>query len=245
MRWALELLHRPCILIRGAHPCPVTTQNIFHGACQAGCGDLLGNCRATSWTYTLPPPVSCCQGWNPPEGAHPRCPATTRYIFHGACQAGCGHLLGRRAPAAPGPSPLDSPSAQSCNPAEGAHPRCPATTRYIFHGACQAGRGHLLGRRRASCALGTYSFCSPAAVGTSARVPWCNTSAPAAAAAVRAALVLPVRGLGVRPWGNTLHATEHRTRIQTGAMGAMAQVASPGMATVRLRPPQPCASALP
>ena len=69
-----------------------------------------------------------------------------------------------------------------------AHPRWPATTRYIFHGACQAGRGHLLGRRRASCALGTYSFRPPAAVGTSARAPACSTSAPAAAAAVRAAL---------------------------------------------------------
>ncbi len=68
------------------------------------------------------------------------------------------------------------------------HPRCPATTRYIFQGGCQAGRGHLLGSRRASCALGTYSLCPPAAVGTTARAPACSTSAPAAAAAERAAL---------------------------------------------------------
>ena len=32
-------------------------------------------------------------------------------------------------------------------------------TRYMRQGACHAGRGHLLGSRRARVALGVYSFC--------------------------------------------------------------------------------------
>ena len=71
---------------------------------------------------------------------------------------------------------------------EEAHPRWPATTRYIRHGACHAGRGQALDRRFASCALGMYSFFSPEAVGTSALLPWCTTSAPASACAFRFAL---------------------------------------------------------
>lgn len=41
----------------------------------------------------------------------------------------------------------------------GAHPRWPEMTRYMRHGACHAGRGHLLGSRRAIAAEGVYSFC--------------------------------------------------------------------------------------
>ena len=33
-------------------------------------------------------------------------------------------------------------------------------TRYMRHGACHAGRGHLLGSRRARAAEGVYSFCT-------------------------------------------------------------------------------------
>lgn len=114
------------------------------------------------------------------------------------------------------------------SPLKAAHPRWPATTRYIFQGACQAGRGHLLGRRRASCALGTYSFCPPAAVGTSARAPACSTSTPAVAAAVRAALqakIPPVCGyiINARPhqlpaghlfYMPICHLGRHRARVQ-------------------------------
>ena len=39
------------------------------------------------------------------------------------------------------------------------HPRWPEITRYMRQGACHAGRGHLLGRRRASVAEGVYSLC--------------------------------------------------------------------------------------
>ena len=39
-------------------------------------------------------------------------------------------------------------------------------TRYMRQGACQAGRGHLLARRREMAAEGVYSFWPPAAVGT-------------------------------------------------------------------------------
>jgi hypothetical protein len=76
-------------------------------------------------------------------------------------------------------------------------PRCPAQTRYIFHGACQTGRGHAPGSRLASCALGTYSCFSPVAVGTKAFALWCTTSAPASARARISALqFLSISG----PW---------------------------------------------
>lgn len=45
------------------------------------------------------------------------------------------------------------------------HPRWPEITRYMRHGACHAGRGHLLGSRRAIAAEGVYSFCTPGKVG--------------------------------------------------------------------------------
>ena len=106
------------------------------------------------------------------------------------------------------------------------HPRCPATTRYIFQGGCQAGRGHLLGSRRASCALGTYSLCPPAAVGTTARAPACSTSAPAAAAAERAAL-REIRGFkrspsqAVSPPVTTCH---HSVALQSPVPGTVQPV---------------------
>ena len=162
-------------------------------------------------------------------------------------------------------TPTMKPFCPSRKPSGSAHPRCPATTRYIFQGACQAGRGHLLGRRRASCALGTYSFRSPDAVGTSARVPWCNTSAPAAAAAVRAALLHP-RGSGQFPHAGRCHpwCSASAPRAAAAARAALLQPArvrakptcscaglwdaqsgtlpaSPGAAPARRLPPPPCA----
>ena len=182
--------------------------------------------------HVAPHPACCAAGMPDPLGPaylfetlhldEGRTPGAARHICHwlGRHRASCCCTL----------TPI-IPFYQFWKPSEGAHPRCPATTRYIFQGACQAGRGHLLGRRRASCALGTYSFCSPDAVGTSARVPWCNTSAPAAAAAARAAL-LRQRGSGQNP-----NAVEQEYGVRNhGTLPA-----SPGAAPARPPPPPPYA----
>jgi hypothetical protein len=48
----------------------------------------------------------------------------------------------------------------ACTGAAPTHPRWPEMTRYIRHGACHTGLGHLLGSRRAIAAEGVYSFCT-------------------------------------------------------------------------------------
>ena len=75
-----------------------------------------------------------------------------------------------------------------------AYPRWPEITRYRRHGACQTGRGHLLGRRRAMAAEGVYSFCPPAAVGTMIVPP---------SAARASAVILPDPGMASPPCTTT------------------------------------------
>lgn len=41
---------------------------------------------------------------------------------------------------------------------QGPHPKCPEMTLKSLQGGCQTGRGHLLGNRFATAALGAYSL---------------------------------------------------------------------------------------
>mmetsp|Transcript_17015 Transcript_17015/g.50786 ORF Transcript_17015/g.50786 Transcript_17015/m.50786 type:complete len:223 (+) Transcript_17015:1232-1900(+) len=73
--------------------------------------------------------------------------------------------------------PVTNHSFPWSNAIDRTHPKWPLMTRYSFHGACQAGRGHLEGMRRATAAEGTYACWPPPAVGTTAPPPACRTIA--------------------------------------------------------------------